>query len=728
MKSSELKSFVPKDNVSLNLGKTTIYVYPHISEEMSNTEKAYSFLVNKSALESTDINPKVRLQSFSDLTGTTSLVGILQARHIDHALSFIRRAQAFTVRSYHRPNGLIISDCYKPDGTLKDTDGQTAANRRPGDIQYVKIACDVVFSDITPDNTQLYPFTFFVRLHMETRTVDNSTGGEASLTTFFGVNDWATSADQDILDAIWDHPRSLKKPFNLIPPSIVDPNADAQIRIKECVDNLEHITLSAAWEDISKKIFAQICPNFVDDPAAIIQSIHQISYDSSTPDQKIILSVSQYFNAIQRLTSFLPKSRDWSIDVTQHFLSHLVTDVRDQMKGQVHVYNPATSSQAPFTQISALQAAFSSAILAETNLQRVRNIAQQEVKSTHAFHTNLNLQNNMSVAEKTMTRYQPRKCWGCGSSEHVYSDRTGTIFCPRASEPEVKAKFDATRKDFQERRKARSKKFSEKRKGTNLSTALSTLLQDLDADQIRALIANKKPKTERSTPDKKDFITFSTFLCFPADIASKPLLPISVDTNLPHFMLPIGQPESDTAFQLSVAYDTCAVLCVGWAGYHLAIAKQHPHLVKSLVWAQEKYTPLTLSGVVSNDDGNATQSEKLVTTLPAVIEYYMPYPSKQGHPTSFKVAIGDNVAVNTLIGMSMIKPAKFSLDLEDNVIDSGILDTAPFPVTYKQTTGSLPNRASLTNSSEHTLATFSQSHVTLETIQTCISQAFPTSM
>ena len=728
MKSSDLKSFVPKDNVSLNLGKTTIYVYPHISEEMSNTEKAYSFLVNKSALESTDINPKVRLQSFSDLTGTTSLVGILQARHVDHALSFIRRAQTFTVRSYHRPNGLIIADCYKPDGTLKDTDGQTNANRRPGDIQYVKIACDIVFSDITPENTQLYPFTFFVRLHMETQTVTNSNGADTPLTTCFGPSDWATSINQTILDAIWDHPKSLKKPFNLIPPSIVDPNADAQIQIKQCVDTLENITLTAAWEDISKKIFSQICPNFVDDPAAIIQSIHQVSFDSSKPDQKIILTVSQYFNAIQRLTSFLPKSKNWSIDVTQHFLSHLITDVRDQMKGQGHVYDPATSSRAPFNQIQALQAAFSSAILAETNLQRVRNIAQQELKANHSFHTNLQLKTNLSVAEKTMTRYQPRECWGCGSAEHVYSDRTGTIFCPRASEPEVKAKFDATRKDFQERRKARTKKFSEKRKGSNMSTVLATLLQELDADQLKVLMSNKKAKTEASPSPKKDFICFSTFLCLPADLASKPLLPISVDTNLPHFMLPIGQPESDTAFQLSVAYDTCAVLCVGWAGYHLAIAKQHPHLVKSLVWAEEKYTPLTLSGVVSNDDGDITQSEKLITTLPAVIEYYMPHSSKQGHPTSFKVAIGDNVAVNTLIGMSMIRPAKFSLDLEDDVIDSGILNAAPFPVTYKQTSRSLPNMASVTNSTEHTLASFTQSHVSLETIQSCISQAFPSSM
>ena len=139
MKSSDLQLFVPKDNVGLNLGKTTIYVYPHISEEMSNNEKAYSFLVNKSALESADVSPKVRLQSFSDLTGTTSLVGILQTRYIDHALAFIRRAQSFTVCSYHSSNGLIIPNCNQVNGMLHLTDNQTANNRRPSDIHYAKI-------------------------------------------------------------------------------------------------------------------------------------------------------------------------------------------------------------------------------------------------------------------------------------------------------------------------------------------------------------------------------------------------------------------------------------------------------------------------------------------------------------------------------------------------------------------------------------------------------------
>jgi hypothetical protein len=192
--------------------------------------------------------------------------------------------------------------------------------------------------------------------------------------------------------------------------------------------------------------------------------------------------------------------------------------------------------------------------------------------------------------------------------------------------------------------------------------------------------------------------------------------------------LDIGQPDADPTFKLSVAYDTCAVLCVGWSGFHLAVAKAFPHLVKSLTWAQDKYTPLTLSGIVSNEDDKAKTDSRLVTTLPAVIEYYMPHTSKQGHPTSFKVAIGDNVAVNTLLGMSMIRPAKFSLDLEDDVIDSGILDTEPFPVTFKQTNRSMPNLASVTDLNAHSLATtLDFPHVSLETIHSCITQAFPLS-
>eukprot|EP00957_Ditylum_brightwellii_P183971 14013665-Ditylum_brightwellii.AAC.1 len=129
--------------------------------------------------------------------------------------------------------------------------------------------------------------------------------------------------------------------------------------------------------------------------------------------------------------------------------------------------------------------------------------------------------------------------------------------------------------------------------------------------------------------------------------------------------------------RLSVAYDTCAVFCVGWADYHLAIAKKFPHIVKSLTWAKDAYTPITLSGIVSPDDTEATKAI-LTTTLPAVIEYYLPMKTKSSNQASIKIAIGEKVAVNTIIGICVIKAAKWSLDLEDKVIDPGIFKTEPF--------------------------------------------------
>jgi hypothetical protein len=132
---------------------------------------------------------------------------------------------------------------------------------------------------------------------------------------------------------------------------------------------------------------------------------------------------------------------------------------------------------------------------------------------------------------------------------------------------------------------------------------------------------------------------------------------------------------------------------VGYLDFHLAVAEKLPQLVKSLVWAKDEFSPLILSGIVS--DEASEESLKPTSTLPAVIEYHIPYLSREGYRTSLKIALGKGVSVNTIIGMSMIRPAKFSLDLTDNVMESGVLDTTPFPINYKPTIKSMPDFSNL---------------------------------
>ena len=109
-----------------------------------------------------------------------------------------------------------------------------------------------------------------------------------------------------------------------------------------------------------------------------------------------------------------------------------------------------------------------------------------------------------------------------------------------------------------------------------------------------------------------------------------------------------------------------------------------------------------MSDFVADAESSET-TVKPTSTLPAVIEYHMLYLSKEGYQTSLKIALGEGVSVNTIIGMSMIRPAKLSLDLSDDVMEAGVLDTTPFPITFKQTIRSMPDFSNLDETDIKTL-------------------------
>ena len=666
------QTFVPKASIPLSLGKTTVYIYPNIEENWADAEKSYGFTVTKSALESADIPIKTKLQVLGDHTSSTSLVSILQARYIQHLLQFIKTAGNFKVLDYQGRNGKIIIDCTQNNGHLKPVNDQTNLNRRPNSIHFVKLTSDVTFTTVDPNDKQPYPFSFFIRLEQEQRTVQNTTGGDIVLTTFYGQDDWAHTTDQAVIDSIWNSPQSLNKPFNLVPPAIDDSNADAIIEFAKAQLVYENLALEAAWPFISKSIFDQVCPNAIDDPSSVIQQIRQTTTDSE--GNTTLLTVNQYFKTIQSMTNFLPKTGTWSIDIVNHFINHLIDNVRHQMQSQNFTYNPSTAGKDPFTQITNLQKAYAAACVAETQLNQVRSIAKSEY-TAHALSAQvvgqtLNTNLSGSIADRTIRNHkETNTCWGCGATDHVYAVK-GKIVCPRQNDPAIVEAADKKRKLFNKNRKEKRDK---KRK-------LNTMLLELvKMNEVGTLHTKTKAEDKKS-----NHICFSSFVCLPTTMYSKPLLPISIDSNLPHIKLGIGK-QDEPDITLLVAYDTCAVLNVGYLKYHMEVIKKYPHVVRTIEWAKDKYTPLNLTGVIKDDSQKSVQSQ-----LVGVIEYTMPYLTADGGDTSFKVAVGNAVAVNTIIGMSMIKPAKMSLDLEDSVVNPGILKTTPFKVQFKSTTRSLP--------------------------------------
>ena len=700
--------FTPKKNQPVQIGKETIYVYPAITADMNMAERSFGFLVTQSALEAADVPMKSKLQIIGDLTHTSSLIGILQERFIDQVQLYIRKATKFEVLSYHGQNGKIQT-AMDTDGNLLPTHGVVEADRRPADIYYAKISCDISFSDIDPFLTSVHPFTYFVRLMNETQNVTDENNNDAGpLTTFFGAINWAQSTDQAVVDAVLDSPKSLKQPFQLEAPAIEDALADATINLSKSRRQLEQITLEATWPLMMKSIFDQICPNFTSDPSRVIQSIQQLSFDEN--GNKVTLSVTDYFQAIMRLTNFLPKSGQWPIDVVHHFITHLDQTLQDGLHSQQFIYNAANASKQAYDQILALQKAFAVALTCEKQDMKIQTIAESTVKSNQAFMTNV----NASRAETTISRIKSGQgCWGCGGTDHRFVDKNKKVTCPNAHMPGVKERAEKARQAYLAKRFP--KKDGKKTDRDNLKAYINYASKSMNNEDIRSLYeyATKKLKTSHTTEDngsinhpicfysdviegltgKKDNISpiyksFPGFICLPNNIEDKLPLPIQVDSLLPHINFAVGTAESKNNISMPMAFDTCAVLNVGYADYHLQLAKRFPHIVKNITYAKDKYTPLLLSGVVANDGGN---SPTHTTSLPIVIEYHLPYKTKFNQDASLKIALGREVAVNTIIGLATIKAAKMHLDFHDNVVDVDMLMTDPFPVTYKKTSRFVPD-------------------------------------
>jgi hypothetical protein len=116
------------------------------------------------------------------------------------------------------------------NGNLKPTNNQTGANRRPTGIMYAKLSYYVLFAEMDPTNTSVYPFSYFIRLPTEMRVALNNQGNKTNLNTFHGADNWHSTTDQAIVDDVWDHAKSYQKPFTLQPPKIFEVNADAELK------------------------------------------------------------------------------------------------------------------------------------------------------------------------------------------------------------------------------------------------------------------------------------------------------------------------------------------------------------------------------------------------------------------------------------------------------------------------------------------------------------------
>jgi hypothetical protein len=163
-----------------------------------------------------------------------------------------------------------------------------------------------------------------------------------------------------------------------------------------------------------------------------------------------------------------------------------------------------------------------------------------------------------------------------------------------------------------------------------------------------------------------------------------PTLPATIQSGMPHITLQLGTVLGDNESPcIRCVLDTAAALCTGNYHFFAAIAKRYPHCVAK-IYLPEDYSPIILSGIVQDNAHSVT------TDLSVAFQFHLPYLTKDGSPTSFVIATGPQVSVNTVHGLPLIKTTGMVIDMNDDVVEAKHLVFPPFNIKFRRATKQIP--------------------------------------
>ena len=91
--------FTPKKYVDITIGKTSCQVYPTLTPTMSKAEKAFGFLVSKTAIFQSDAPVRAQLTAFGQTTSTSALVEVMINQYLTSANRAILDASLYLFHS-----------------------------------------------------------------------------------------------------------------------------------------------------------------------------------------------------------------------------------------------------------------------------------------------------------------------------------------------------------------------------------------------------------------------------------------------------------------------------------------------------------------------------------------------------------------------------------------------------------------------------------------------------
>ena len=190
-------SFIPRDLVTVQVGRLLVSLYPKVETGMPVFERAHAFQVNKSALEPLPINTRLILDALGAQLNCSAIIDGLMLDWRGLFDSTWYDFNNLTIAGYHGSNGKEIKNCTIPGSStiLKPVQNGNKTDCRAPDIRFVRVTCSADFSGlviIANYGPTALRVGYYLELPQTTAPMTDRTGNAYNLTTWHGVSDLST--------------------------------------------------------------------------------------------------------------------------------------------------------------------------------------------------------------------------------------------------------------------------------------------------------------------------------------------------------------------------------------------------------------------------------------------------------------------------------------------------------------------------------------------------------
>jgi len=273
-------SFIPRDLVTVMVGRHSTTCYPKVEPSMPVHECAFAYQVALSALESFPVNIRLIIEAMAmQLNCNATADGLMYdwKSILDEGWY---NPELLEILSFHNSAGNEIADTttFADASILLPVVDGLLANCRKSDVRFVRVQITLEYATLFAaghTGPTSIKSMYYIELPITSAPMTNGPGAGVAynLSTYHGPADLRTMTAAKVLDQILNPclqmgPITIENAkFNLAAPNI-------NTTKKHC-DLLNSKILRLGFKQICAAMFKQLCPSYSNQPHAVIEHICQ---------------------------------------------------------------------------------------------------------------------------------------------------------------------------------------------------------------------------------------------------------------------------------------------------------------------------------------------------------------------------------------------------------------------------------------------------------------------